>query len=271
MFSITITKRSLLTGRIAGTHQKLDQAARIVMNPLLKKGQYFPSAKEIIKFEGRKGPDGLKTKSPGMDNPSHFIDPNHPRKSELLMLIKDHYHGLEEALKSKDRVRSAFEAAWLAHYIVDGLTPAHHFPVEDTVNAMMGEKEFFTIFKKPFKGLIRGDTARSFIKNNWRYWGVNGLMSRHIAFEYGVAILCGTTPMRRYKPEITEKDLENFNLEKEFLAFLKEINKLDLYGRFAKEGWTSSMSKEIEKLLLPAIIWVVALAWLSAIPKKGKK
>lgn len=271
MFSFAFTKRSLLTGRIAGTHQRLDQAARIAMNPLLKKGQYFPSTKEIIKFEGRKGPDGLKAKSPGIDEPSHFIDPSHPRKSELLMLIKDHYLGLKEALAQKDRVRSAFEAAWMAHFIVDGLTPAHHFPIEDTVNAMMGEKEFFKIFKKPFKGLMRGDTARNFIKNNWRYWGVNGLMSRHIAFEYGAAMVCATTPMRRYTPEITKEDLENFNLEKEFLAFLKEVNKLDLYGRFAKEGWTPRMTSDVEKLLFPAIVRVVALAWASALPKKGKK
>ncbi len=271
MFSFAVTKRSLLTGRIVGTHQKIDQAARIAMSPLIKRGSYFPSAKEILKFEGKKGPDGLKAKSPGIDDPSHFIDPKHPKKSELMMLIKDHYHGLEEALRTKDRVRAGFEAAWVAHFITDGLTPAHHFPIQDTVDSMMGEKEFLKIFGKPFKGLMRGETTRSFFKNNWRYWGVNGIMSRHLAFEYGCAMVCTMYPMRRYAPKITQNDLKNFDLEKEFLAFLKEIDKLDLYRRFAREGWTHQMTNEVEKLLLPAIIRVIALTWASAIPKKGKK
>lgn len=270
MLSFTFI-RTLLTGKIAGTHQRIDQAARMAMNPLLKRGDFFPSAKEIIKFEGRRGPDGLKMKSPMDDNPSHFIDPKHPRKSELLMLVKDHYHGLEEALRSKDRVRASFEAAWMAHFITDGLTPAHHFPIEKTVKSMMGEKEFFTIFDKPFKGILRGDTTRGFFRNNWRYWGVNGLMSRHVAFEYGAAIVCGTNRINKFVPELTEKDLENFDLEKEFLAFLKEINKLDFYGRFAKNGWSRELSNEVEKLLLPSIVRVVALAWASALPRRGKK
>ncbi len=270
MLSFTFT-RTLLTGKIAGTHQRLDQAARVAMNPLLKRGDFFPSSKEILKFEGRKGPDGLKMKSPTEDNPSHFIDPKHPKNSELLMLIKDHYHGLEEALKSKDRVRASFEAAWMAHFITDGLTPAHHFPIEDTVKSMMGEKEFFKIFNKPFKGILRGDTTRAFFRNNWRYWGVKGLMSRHIAFEYGAAIVCGTTPIKRYVPKIDDKDLENFDLEKEFLAFLKEVDRLDLYGRFAKNGWSRELSNEVEKLLFPAIVRVIALAWASALPRNRKK
>lgn len=270
MLSFTFT-RTLLTGKIAGTHQRLDQSARIAMNPLIKKGDFFPTQKEILKFEGRKGPDSLKYKSPTEDNPSHFIDPKHPRDSELLKLIKDHYHGLEEALKSKDRVRASFEASWMAHFITDGLTPSHHFPIEDTVKSMMGEKEFFKIFDKPFKGILRGETTRGFFRNNWRYWGVNGLMSRHIAFEYGCAIVCGTTRINRFTPKLTEKDLENFDIEKEFLAFLEEVNNLDLYRRFAKYGWSRKISNEVEKLLFPAIIRVIALAWASALPKNRKK
>lgn len=271
MFSFNITRRSLLTGQVAGTHQRIDQAARYAMTPLLKKGAYFPSQKEINKFEGRKGPDGLKAKSPGTDDPSHFIDPNHPKDAVLLMLIKDHYFGLKEALKAKDNVRASFEAAWMAHFIVDGLTPAHHFPMEDTVNAMMGEKDFFTFFNKPIKGIMRGDSARNFFKNNWRYWGVNGLMSRHLAFEYGVAMNVATTSYKKIAPEITSEDLAKFDLEKDFLAFLKEINKLDLYGRFAKDGWTPEISNEVEKVLLPAIVRVVALAWASAVPPTKRK
>ena len=54
-------------GKLVGTHQKLDKAARRTLANFLKRGAFFPSSKEILHFEGSRGPDGLKRKSPGMD------------------------------------------------------------------------------------------------------------------------------------------------------------------------------------------------------------
>ena len=267
--AITTPKRSLLTGRLSGTHQRLDSASRKTLSTLLKRGEYFPSAKEIIHFEGRHGPDGLKLKCIGVDEVEHFILPE-TENPKLIEDMKDRYANLKIALKEKNNVRAAFEAAWLAHLITDGLTPAHHVPFHETVDEMMGEKEFLEIFGKPIKGIMRGETAREAAKNNWKYWGVNGLMSRHVAFEYGVAVIVSFTPTKRYLPKVTKKDLENFDLERDFRAFLKEINKLDLYGTFAEKGWTPKLTSEVEKLLLPAIVRMIALAWASAIPQKEK-
>ena len=265
--ALTIPKRSLLTGRLSGTHQRLDRAARKTLTPLLDRGDFFPSAKEILHFEGRRGPDGLKLKGTGEDEPEHFIIPN-SQDPALLKELKNRHYNLKIALKTGNRTRAAFEAAWLAHIITDGLTPAHHFPFHETVDEMMGEKEFLEIFGKPIKGIMRGDSAREAAKNNWKYWGVNGLMSRHAAFEYGVALIVSFAPDRRYSPKITKKDVKNFDLEKEFLAFLDEINKLDMYGVFAKQGWTPKLTSEVQKLLLPAIVRLITLAWYSALPRE---
>lgn len=265
--AITTPKRSLLTGRLAGTHQRLDRAARKTLTPLLKQSEYFPSTKEILHFEGRRGPDGLKLKSIGVDEPEHFIIPN-SESYQLLDDIKDRYFNLSRALKQKNNTRAAFEAAWLAHLIADGLTPAHHVPFHETVDEMMGEKEFLEIFGKPIAGIMRGETAREAAKNNWKYWGVNGLMSRHAAFEYGVAVIVSFVPEKRYLPEINQSDLENFDLAQEFLTFLTEIDKLDMYGTFAKSGWTPKLTSEVEKLLLPTIIRLIVLAWYSALSKE---
>src|ERR1035441_2898896 len=78
------------SGQLLGAHQKIDRVARRHLERLLPHCQ-FPSAKAILQFEG-------------------------------------HYRKLVEVLKAGDRVRAAFEAAWLAHAVVDGLTPAHHYP-----------------------------------------------------------------------------------------------------------------------------------------------
>lgn len=263
--AITTPKRSLLTGRLAGTHQKIDRAARRTLTPFLKHGEFFPGINEILHFEGRRGPDGLKLKSIGVDEPEHFINPN-DKDPQLVKDMEDHYSNLKTALKEKNNVRAAFEAAWLAHLITDGLTPAHHVPFHETVDEMMGEKEFLEIFGKPIKGIMRGETAREAAKNNWKYWGVNGLMSRHVAFEYGVAAIVSVIPAKRYIPKISTSDIENFDLKREFFAFLEEINNLDMYGTFADKGWTPKLTSNVEKLLLPTIVRLIALSWLSALP-----
>ncbi len=48
----------------------------------------------------------------------------------LIELIKEHYKNLVKELQANNSERISFEAAWLAHAIVDGLTPAHHYPYE---------------------------------------------------------------------------------------------------------------------------------------------
>lgn len=262
--AITTPKRSLLTGRLSGTHQRIDRIARRALTPYLKKPTYFPSIKEILYFEGRRGPDGLKLKSIGVDEVEHFIIPNseHPK---LVEDLKNCYYNLKIALKNKNDVRAAFEAAWLAHLITDGLTPAHHVPFHETVEEMMGEKEFLEIFGKPIKGIMRGNTAREAAKNNWKYWGVNGLMSRHVAFEYGIAVIVSFTPDKRFIPQIKKTDLQNFDLEREFLNFLEEINSLDMYGTFAEQGWTAKLTSDVQKLLIPSIVRLIVLAWYSAL------
>src|SRR5690554_765878 len=111
-----------LTGRLIGAHQKIDRLAREGLSKLLHDNTAFPSSKSILRFEGLKGPDALKRKSPARDEPWHFCDPFDESDKRLLKIMEGHYDELVLALKQKDSVRAAFEAAWLAHAIVDGLT-----------------------------------------------------------------------------------------------------------------------------------------------------
>ncbi|MGB4796728.1 MAG: hypothetical protein WBP23_05865, partial [Candidatus Saccharimonadales bacterium] len=115
-----------------GAHQKIDRLAyQHMMNHALRRSLVtFPSIRMILTFEGVNGPDAIKHKSPGLDEPWHFFDPHDPGDTKLLDIIDSHFNSLVLALLARNETRAAFEAAWLAHAVVDGLTPAHHYPYE---------------------------------------------------------------------------------------------------------------------------------------------
>src|SRR5436190_16657511 len=121
----TLTK---LSGRLMGAHQKIDRIARRHLTTLTDTDVPFPTIKNILHFEGKNGPDGIKRKSPAQDEPWHFFSPFDDTDSKIVKLINEHYDKLVEQLKADNQERAAFEAAWLAHTLVDGLTPAHYYP-----------------------------------------------------------------------------------------------------------------------------------------------
>ncbi len=292
MFSTTaIVKNSKFSGKIVGTHQRIDQAARLSITKVLPKGKYFPSSKEIVHFEGLRGPDGLKRKSPGVDEPSHMLvtgdfasdesaesshalEQNRPSSESghenldersVITMIKDHRWNLVRALKAKNHVRAAFEAAWMAHMITDGLTPAHHFPLSEVQDELMTDKEMMRVFGQPIKGVIRGRNMLETMRNNWLYWGAGGHMSKHIAYEYGVIMI--TTPLtpKALSVRLSEADLAATDVEAMFLDALDRVRRLKAYQRFLEDGWTTELALETKNLLLPIIVRAVALGWYSAI------
>src|SRR5919199_3550107 len=131
MYSGTIIRTK--SGRVMGVHQKIDRVVYRHIKKKLTKRQFFPTLHDILHFEGVNGPDGIKKKSPAKDEPWHYIDPKNPDDRAILVMINDHIYNMAVALKAKDEHRAAFEAAWMAHAIVDGLTPAHHFPLDEKI------------------------------------------------------------------------------------------------------------------------------------------
>src|SRR5258708_2729166 len=118
------------SGRLLGAHQRIDRLAHKHLRSLLPRA-HFPSVQSILHFEGRNGPDAIKRKSPARDEPWHYLRPFDPDGTQLIDLIEYHYGKLVAALKAQDDIRASFEAAWLSHAVVDGLTPAHHYPYEE--------------------------------------------------------------------------------------------------------------------------------------------
>lgn len=258
MYSGTTLRRG--SGRIIGVHQKIDRVARRQLKHALPE-VWFPGIKEILHFEGMNGPDGIKRKSPAQDELWHYIDPDDPNDTGLFEIIRDHSINLARALRDDNHERAAFESAWLAHAVVDGLTPAHHYPLQEKLEQLRGEGlETRTDFKK--KVVMPGKTRREKFSNNWQYWGAKGVMTTHALFEFGVATTIA--PHRLNSIQLTADDLksvEEAGIIPYFKNTLHEIDKLKMYETFQRVGWNQKLARQTREVLIPEIIKTVALAW----------
>lgn len=259
------------SGRVIGAHQKIDRVARRRLSEILPGKRYFPAIAHILHFEGMNGPDGIKRKSPSKDEPWHYIDPTNHNDTELLTLIEDHITNLTTALYERNDTRASFEAAWLAHAIVDGLTPAHHYPLSEKIHELWGHpKEERTSIKS--KNIIPGDTRRQQVSKNWEYWGAGGVFTTHVLFEFGFAT---TISALRFKGVVPNNN-QLVRLKKEGpMPMLKEaiwkVYELDMYTEFQKSGWNRNLARMTRTKLAPLIINSVILAWYYASERAEQK
>jgi hypothetical protein len=256
-----------------GIHQRLDASAFKMIAPYLPHGE-FPSLKDIWHFEGYNGPDGLNVKAQGgLKNlklrkegdvkPSHFYDPIDD-SGEVPDLIKNHYDALVKSLKQGDTIRAAFDASWMAHYVGDGLTPAHQWPFEDKIAEAT---------EKATSDLENGDTTKftAFMKKNWAIWGAKGHMTTHMNFEFGIAIALLIFPI---KPEFTDQELALANRlgpVEYFKNEAREISALNLYDRFYKDGWNADIANVVKNKLAPQAARAIGMIWLLALLEAGKQ
>lgn len=262
----TLTKYS---GRILGAHQKFDRVARKQLGRLLEDTKSFPSGKHILQFEGKNGPDAIKRKSPAKDEPWHYFSPFDEEDSQLIELIDDHYRQLVRELKKQNIERSAFEAAWLAHALVDGLTPAHHYPYEEKLSEIRGEdKETRTTIKD--KLIPKGLTRRETFKKSWKVYGPKGLMTTHGLFEMGIAALVAPLGFGEARPKQEDiKRMEELGPIEWFKQSSREIAVLGMYESYYQKGWTTRLANQVRHKLAPTIIKTICMTWYAAAREAG--
>jgi hypothetical protein len=257
------------SGRVMGVHQKIDRVARRLISKHVPAS--FPTAHEILHFEGLNGPDGIKRKSPAKDEPWHYIDPTDASDRAIVDMISDHIENMSIALKEHNRERAAFEAAWLAHAVVDGLTPAHHYPLEAKLEELRGGEGLETRRTTKDKLLLPGNTRRMQLRNNWEFWGAKGVMTTHLSFELGIATSIAPLRFEDSMPSAKEFGrMENEPFEVFFFEVLHEIDDIKMYEEFTRAGWTRHLARETRVTLMPLIIQAVTLAWYQAAVKAEK-
>lgn len=252
------------SGNVIGAHQRIDRIAKRHLIHHIGHSPFFPSIRTILHFEGKNGPDGIKSKSPSIDEPWHFISPDATADDQLVKAIHDHMHNLAEALRSEDEVRAGFEAAWLSHAIVDGLTPAHHYPLAEKVEELWG-KPHHERASTSEKIMIKGHSRRDTLSKNWQYWGMGGVFSAHIGFEWGVstAIAIGSFKDIGITDSLLHR-IEEEGYTEYFLESVREIHALQTYEEYMKTGWSTYLGNITRRKLAPIIMRNVCLAWYAA-------
>ncbi|MBP9738975.1 hypothetical protein KBD20_04770 [Candidatus Saccharibacteria bacterium] len=252
------------SGNLVGAHQKFDRVARRFIKTL-RNDAFFPTITHILHFEGNNGPDAIKRKSPGTDEPWHFWNPTNKDDTRLLKTIDEHYAALVSSLKAKEEERAAFEAAWLAHAIVDGLTPAHHYEYEEKLTELRGEG-IETRTSLRHKVVIPADTRREAMSKNWQMWGAKGLIISHVTFEFGVASVAKPHMFKNAIPREGDiKHAKNVGLDEYLRENALIIHNLNMYERFLARGWNATLAHDIRRVLCPKTIESVAVAWALAI------
>jgi hypothetical protein len=245
-------------------HQKLDRVAHRHLRKLLPNSQ-FPPIRQILKFEAGHGPDGtrLKRETNG-SQPWHFVDPDDTTDTEIHEHIEFHYRGLVKALKAQDEVRAAFEAAWLAHALVDGLTPAHHYPYEQALEELRGEE------RNTRKGLVgrayvKGETFMTSLQQSLKLVGPKGLLTTHALFEAGAYTIIAPLRLNRGLPTETEiSRAVNEGILTIFQELVREVASFNIYDRFYNWGWTHAVVRDVRRELAPRMVKVITLAWYAA-------
>jgi hypothetical protein len=253
------------SGNVVGAHQKIDKVARRHLTALVAGKLTFPAARQILHFEGKNGPDGIKRKSPARDEPWHYIDPANTSDQTLVQMIEDHKSNLISALADDNFERAAFEAAWMAHAIVDGLTPAHHFPLEAKLEELREGQGLETRTSVKEKLVMPGNTRRKKIRNNWEFWGAKGIMTTHVLFEIGIATAIAPLKLDTARPNGNERiRVENEGIVPFFMEVLAQVHGMKLYEEFHRQGWTRRLARQTRHELAPLIVKTVTLAWYDA-------
>lgn len=270
MYSGTTLKGSRHFDAWFGAHQKIDRTARRHLS-LVMTDAHFPARKDILRFEGLDGPDGIKRKTPAKDEPWHYIDPSNDEDTKLLEIISDHYDQLVVALREQNNARASFEAAWLAHAVVDGLTPAHHYPYEEELVRLRGGAGIETRTTPKEKLVMPGDTLPKRLSNNWQMWGDKGLLATHIAFEIGVAVMLMPLRLKNAMPTPEQlRHVSSMGVQELFIERAKQVNDLGMYELFYKSGWTPRLAQVVRRKLAPIIVNTVTLIWYSAAIEAAK-
>ncbi len=268
MYSGTTLRQLRTLDTWFGAHQKIDRLARSELAEVSgAKATKFPVIKHILRFEGADGPDAIKRKTPAQDEPWHYYDPYDTSDVQLLDIIDAHIEQLSAALREDNDDKASFEAAWLAHAVVDGLTPAHHYPYEKELIKLRGGEGVETRTSAKEKIVMPGDTVRKKMRNNWAMWGDRGLLATHIAFEIGVALVI--LPLRRSGlPKLTlTKAVRQQAPRDYFAAQALRVAELQLYEDFYKSAWTPRLAKQVRRELIPIIVETVAVVWYMALQK----
>jgi len=115
------------------------------------------------------------------------------------------------------------------------------------------------------KLVLPGDSLTKQMRNNWKMWGDRGLVSSHLAFEMGIAVII--VPLQFVNSHPSDEDKRELAADgciELFRHRARQIAELGMYDAFCDIGWTPRLAKQVRRELIPRIINAVTLTWYAA-------
>jgi hypothetical protein len=240
-----------------GDHQRFNRLAYKQLRKILP-DDFFPDIKSILHYEGKRGPDGTKFGDESCV-PDDFINPADALESSMMDRVMEHYQLLVDALKSHDKDQSSYQAAWLAHTLVDGLTPAHHIPYNEMLTELAEHHKNRSSIGRMY---IKGDSTRDTISRTNKLMGPKGMLMKHTLFEFGAALSMQFFQARNV--QILRGAGSRVSLPQFYAKAVGRVAKLNMYSRFEQTGFSLPLVVDSRRTLGPTMVEVVSTFWYHA-------
>jgi hypothetical protein len=220
---------------------------------------FFPTLNNILKFEGKHGPDGQKFQE-NVCEQEHFLDTADPLSSPMMEHVWIHYDKLVKSLSAHDVQQSAYHAAWLAHGLVDGLTPAHHVPYPEMVKTLTEHHQSRDTYHDRL--YVKGENFFDTLRRTYKFMGPKGLLMKHTLFECGAAI--SMQFFQAKNTQIMRSAGSRVSLPAFYAKSVEKVARLNMYFRFETSGFNASLVIDSRRTLGPTMVEVISTFWYHA-------
>ncbi len=194
----------------------------------------FIKLKEIFKYDGAYGPDRLWMKGERATSESYY-NPMNGQGGALKQIIR-HYSEAKERMINN--LPWAKDFTWMSHFVVDVLSPSHHF------GHKIKPRKKYRDWEDPYFHRINPASLRN----------------RHMIFE---AMINGWQIFgRRFKPKFEELEKIRGEEVSEFIRkTVDKVRALGLYEEFLERGFNRRLWHRVNEELIPKIDYALGVVW----------
>ena len=238
-----------------GTHCFIYKTANIILKGNgIKTGYDFPAWRNLAFYEGLAGPDGAVMRGK-LKISSMYYNPT-TQRGDVLKSVVFYFHKLKQARENcqgytyrNKKYDESFTkiATWLGHFVVDALTPPHHY----------GQ------YQKSRINLVFWN-----FKSDWHDPYARGILSKHTMFEYWIGFAGRKKffgPVKLKEPLVKLFNQDDKHLVDYLVNKMGRIDELGIYQEYLKSGWSKNIQKKVNQKLIPEMASVVATIWYAAL------
>ncbi|OGY85127.1 MAG: hypothetical protein A3F54_04340 [Candidatus Kerfeldbacteria bacterium RIFCSPHIGHO2_12_FULL_48_17] len=231
-----------IINRIAYDH--IFSRGRFFRKRLARKREQFPSLESIQNFSGYEGPDGGWLRGETKES-EHTFNPV-SEQGHALEAVSTQYQELVQSLRNGDARGSARNAAYLSHYVVDALDPAHHIGQHSAKHPVYNWEDPYLLSGAPF---------------------LYNFPKRHMWFEFRSACFLywqqKRYALRRF--HIPRRRTDVAHILRAFKRRVRHVHRLNIYEKFFHKDLHVTAKQHILRVMFPMMITSVSHFWLSAL------